>query len=559
MISLILIWLVLSLLCLCLGTAIVTLLKVDLRARLGDRIILAEWIGILAFSQIALLTSLITAIQLPIAITLVLGTIGLSILLKPVRQTIAEGIEKLRDFTWTEWLKWGAVFIILAALQTREARLYDTGAYHYPMIQWLNQFGTVPGLALIHLPFGYNAAWLALSSVFNQSILSTRSASIINGFIDALVISQVILIGQRILDQRDKVSDWFMLIALPTLWIGFIWIFTTSYSPDYVVAVSTQLIGWIMLFQKYEGTIDSSQKADRREWIILMISILSCGIKLNAIPLGITGFLYFIQSRSWNTMRIIQGLGLTIICLLPSILYGIKTSGCPAFPSNLLCLNTPWSYSSEELADFRQTMVTFNRWSLLNPPNPESWYWMVDSVIREPQYLLQFLASMLASYFLWIVGAFRARETKLLAGMAGMGIILAAVMSPLWRFCVGYLTVIPALGFALWVERSSTGHRKLTRLFQQLHLKIFYAIWSLAIVSVLIVNKTTPDRIVLPPLVQGPGPLVIKSDNEIEYQTTQNGDDLCWTAPIPCTPKDLKSVQFANPTLGLKEGFIRSK
>jgi len=59
----------------------------------------------------------------------------------------------------------------------------DTDSYHVQIIKWIQQYGTVPGLANLHERFGFNSAWLTLLSIFIPSGTTANYYSLMNGLL----------------------------------------------------------------------------------------------------------------------------------------------------------------------------------------------------------------------------------------------------------------------------------------------------------------------------------------------------------------------------------------
>jgi hypothetical protein len=120
------------------------------------------------------------------------------------------------------------------------------------------------------------------------------------------------------------------------------------------------------------------------------------------------------------------------------------------------------------------------------------------------------------------------------------------LQAPTWRFGLGYLTVIPALGIAI--------------LLSKVHHKILnFSKWiMLLVVWIMIFRQRAINWLVPPPLKQ-PEILLTKETDGIKYTIPQN-DDRCWSAPIPCTPEDLENrVKLLRPDMGIAGGFAKVK
>lgn len=86
-----------------------------------------------------------------------------------------------------------AAIVYLAFKTTGPASNYDTGLYHYGMIRYAGDYGTVPGLANLFLPFGYANAQFPLAAVLTNGPWGIEGWRLLNGLVFVLVAWELIL------------------------------------------------------------------------------------------------------------------------------------------------------------------------------------------------------------------------------------------------------------------------------------------------------------------------------------------------------------------------------
>jgi hypothetical protein len=59
----------------------------------------------------------------------------------------------------------------------------DTGSYHIQMIKWVEEYGTVPGIANLHERYGFNSSWFISIASFNFFPGKMHSFSALNGLL----------------------------------------------------------------------------------------------------------------------------------------------------------------------------------------------------------------------------------------------------------------------------------------------------------------------------------------------------------------------------------------
>lgn len=553
MLALVISWLLLGTVCLCLGTAVLNLLKLDGIQATSDRFFIAQWIGLIITADIFLFTSLFTPLIPIVTGSIALIIVILSLIFKTNRQELSQLIQQLSP---KQIFSIFCLILFTAIFNPRDILWYDTGLYHYQVTQWLAKTGAVDGLAQVHSRFGFTSSWFALSAVFDHGLLETRIGSLVNGFVALLTIGQILEKFQRIIfSKRNDYINYFILFAYSVISITSFYKslnLSLSLSPDFPVIVLTVFIGWLLLVSS-EVAIDVSL-------ILVILSAGAIAIKLSAIPLLVISFIYVLIRRQNLVRKLIIGSSLTLLLILPSILYAVKVSGCPLFPSGFMCLDLPWAYNSESANQISQVIRDWARWTGPTPVGANQWNWLPMWIEREMQATIQILLSLIT--FLLLI-----RYKHQVAGhififlLGAIGITFMMVQAPVWRFGLGYLTVIPALGIALLLSKV---HHKILDYSKRLKLVSRYlanpVVWIILLVIWIMIFRERAINWIVPPSLKQPEILLTKEIDGIKYTMPTKGDDRCWSAPIPCTPEDLENrVKLLRPELGIAGGFAKEK
>ncbi len=550
MLALVISWLLLGLVCLCVGTAVLNLLKLDGIKAISDRFFIAQWVGLIITADIYLFVSLFSPLIPIVSCSIALIIVTLSLISKTNRQELSQLIQQL---TTKQIFGIFCLILFTAIFNPRDVFWYDTGLYHYQVTQWLAKTGAVDGLAQVHSRFGFTSSWFALSAVFDHGLLETRIGSLVSGFVVLLTFGQILGKTQRIiLSKRNDYVNYFICFAYLVISITSAYeSLDLSLSPDFPVMVVTVFIGWLLL-------ISSETEVD----VSLILVILSAGvisIKLSAIPLLIVSFLYILIKKENLFRKLILSSSLSFLLILPSILYAVKVSGCPLFPSGLLCLDLPWAYTSESANQISLVIRDFARWNGATPPDANWWDWLPRWIEREMQATIQILLSLLTCLLLL-------QQKQHISGqififlLGFVGITFMMVQAPVWRFGLGYLTIIPALGIALLLSKI---HHRIVNFFTRVKPASQYLIspvfWIILLIIWSVIFRQRVVNWLVPPPLRQPEVLLTKEIDGIKYTIPQN-DDRCWSAVIPCTPEDLENrVKLLRPEMGIAGGFAKVK
>lgn len=557
MIILLLIWCCLAIVCWCLGTLVLELISEKDSFHGADRFFISQWLGIVILANLLLVISFFTPLTTAVGITLSIGSIGTVILWRKTRLKLQELIKTIDRRSIVIGLVFG---ILISAFSSIATIWYDTGLYHYQVIKWLASFGTVPGLGLVHHRFSFSATFFTIPAVLEQGILTNRATGVLSGFVITIFVGQLLASVRKItnLTIEKNFSDYFLftysgysIITICLYSFGVL----RSPSPDTIVALMSGIPLWVMLF--------NWQSVDRSQSLIAVL--LASGL----VSFKLSGLLILVIVYGWAILNLKRGnwreflfnatlVSLTaLLPLIPALSYGFITSGCPLFPSSILCMDVPWGVGKARAEEVRQIITNFQKWGTVTPPDSNPFGWLIPWARREGQATVQIFISLVFSFLLVGQSAknslFSSIKKYVLAMGIG-GIVYMMLLSPSIRFGIGYLTIIPAFWFAGFVS-----------------LRTFRKRWEVGVWIVLVVLWLVPTvryrstdffyrvgDLAMPDPLPQLSQLESKRAVEFDYLFPKNGDDRCWLADLPCTPENQDGVRLLNPDRGLAGGFRRA-
>lgn len=476
----------------------------------------------------------------------------------------------------------------IAALTTQQVTWTDTGLYHYSLTQWLAQYGTVPGIALLFENLGFTSSWFALAAPLNPESLESRVSAVTNGFVYWLALCQVWTGIRQISKGKAKLSDWFMsgffsLILLVTLGVPGMRQLYVSPTSDLPVMMLVGVVAWVILRfdpflaqSPFNFQFDSQHSAppiqSRLMVIPLVLALGTVAIKLTALPLlGIAGLFLVLRrplsiQHFWS--RFLSLVGLTSLLLSPFLVSSIVTSGCPLYPSSLFCLDLPWSPAQDVLQSVGDSTHGWISWYGQPPADAHPWLWALGKwweTERANQIMgVSILVSIvIAPYPLRVARQRRSPALLWLVALATVGIGFIMLKAPFTRFALPYILLVPTLAIALLGQYWITP--RLTKVGKS------WAAWSrskrgrsvvqasaLGFLVLLLVRQASGGTLLLPP--EMPKVAIEQQQvNDVTYNSPQNEGDLCWATPIPCAFEVPAGVRLRNPAGGIGDGFVRQR
>ncbi len=293
---------------------------------------------------IANITSLFFALISKVGLAAHLFLIMLSLLCYYLFSSgISKAFRKYRSVVKTiPWFIW-VIFIILLLVQSYAAYLpsshNDDGLYYSTSIKWVQEFGTVPGLANINPRIGFNSSWLGLQAIFGFPFLHAGLFNDINGLLFVYVFLIFLQSFRRFwLGERTLYAFVSVLFFVPLLfisnssdtdWVLFNLNFFSSPSPD----IPTCLLTWSILLLYIQPENQNGSGKMVTQFLIMIYGSWLLTIKLSAVAITIPmAFIWFhwFRQNAWKPLMI------STLCImmavLPWCIRNVFLTGYPVFP-----------------------------------------------------------------------------------------------------------------------------------------------------------------------------------------------------------------------------------
>ena len=217
----------------------------------------------------------------------------------------------------------------------------DTLGYHAQIIQWIEEYKAVPGLAHLHVRFGYQWLWFVDSALFGFSFTGKEGITFLNS---TVLFWFFIFLINRI--NYNFLKDGKRLYGL--LWTALlvisIWSYTqvrltaTSASPDFIAALFT-LVTIYLLLEKDRNHPDAST------WLLVsFLALVAVTIKLSVAPILLVAVVPALLGLVKRKIKLsFTILFISIVTLFPFIARNIITSGYIVFPLTFIDVtNVDW-------------------------------------------------------------------------------------------------------------------------------------------------------------------------------------------------------------------------
>jgi hypothetical protein len=336
----------------------------------------------------------------------------------------------------------------------------DTLGYHAQTIQWIEKYKAVPGLAHLHVRFGYQWLWFVDSALFGFSFTGKEGITLLNSTV--LFWFFIFFINRINYNFLKEGKRFYGLLWMGLLVIS-IWSYTqvrltaTSASPDFIATLFT-LVTIYLLLEKDLKVPDAST------WLLAsFLALVAVTIKLSVAPILLVAAVpTFLGLAKRKIKLFVTIFFLAILTSSPFIARNIITSGYIVFPlTSIDIINVDWKNDpvltlnerNYVTAYARKPGVTEDEVSAINKMNLSKWlpnWWLnrstADKVIMI-LLVLSFFGALLSIKKIFSSGfIFQLILITLLTG-----IIFWFVNAPDPRFgfgsIIGFISVVSYLVF----------------------------------------------------------------------------------------------------------------
>lgn len=333
MLSVILIWLYMTVTTFLLGYGILTVIAhfCTYRVRKWDSYFMC---GLAAATVYAQFFSLFAAVGLVANLVLTGICIGIAILCrKRLIKELQNILQQIRQEKVTFGKKvFGKFFLLLLLIllyaygTSRGIIHYDTGLYHAQSIRWIEEYGVVKGLGNLHCRLGYNSASFALSALYSMAFLGGQSYHCTAGFLALLLVFICLKLANVFKRKSLKPSDFARVMCIYYLLI----IFDEMVSPasDYFMVLTAFyiVIRWMDLLEEKENAVFPYA-------MLCVLGVYLLTIKLSAaliVLLVIKPAWMLLREKKWKEIGIYLLLG--ILIAVPFLIRNVILSGWLIYP-----------------------------------------------------------------------------------------------------------------------------------------------------------------------------------------------------------------------------------
>ncbi|HZK62945.1 MAG TPA: hypothetical protein VFC34_02300, partial [Puia sp.] len=248
--------------------------------------------------------------------------------------------------------------MMVLVLNAGPVMMDDTDSYHIQMVKWIQEFGSVPGIANLHLRFGFNSSWFVSAGLLTFPVHGLNTYISLNGLL-AFWFCYYLLEKCFVFSQKAGVSgfnnQWAACLVILIICLAnwpMIRGCASSLNYDFI---STCCV--VILFVD----LASGTSKFRVEWFIWPVYLFT--VRMMNFPLLILSLFYFLQGfRPFQMRRLIFCITGSVVLIVPFLIRNTILSGYPFFPVYQLdFFSFDWKADKSYLVGIGEYIKYFNR------------------------------------------------------------------------------------------------------------------------------------------------------------------------------------------------------
>ena len=478
---------------------------------------------------------------------LILSSVILIINYKRVIENIKEALVAFRS-NFSIWT-WGFSFTLFAILifSIIEIKEYDTALYHTQSIQWIENYKAILGLGNVHTRIAFNSHFFLSCALFDSGFIAKLLAPgsmfypVNSFFFFIFSIRAIIVISKAI--KKNTVFDIVLYGCILFFSFHMFALSIQSPTPDIIVAI---LFFYITILY-----LNAESKVNLNILIIVLLIGTLVTFKLSA---AMSIVLLFFVVRSLSKKEWLASILIGLVIIGCYVIRNIVLSGYFIYPmsmSSLDFLNVDWKIPiSKAISD----VSWIKSWARIPGKRPgevlnlsfsdwvPQWWKFHNSVIILISFLLPF-SMVIYHYTIQKIG----KKMWVMSIVCTVNLIFWFAMAPDPRFGYGFLIISASLVIAIpfeQIKNSTVKYIVITLVFISLYSVTYERIVDY--VPVLITNYDIPMQ---SKTIETTDTLI----NGIKIYKPKGDEARCFTAPLPCTPYPVKTIQLRGKSI--KEGF----
>lgn len=405
------------------------------------------------------------------------------------KQKCIDALKTLRKVSAYQWIIVFFALVSMMAWTVIRPSHPDTPLYHQQAINWIEEFGVVPGLGNLHNRFAYNSAFMPLQALFSFKWLIGQSLHTVNGFLCFFFLAYALATNNFFRRKFLKLSDLFKIAMVLYIFL----------SREYISSPASDTLALLLvLYICIKWTEFQEKKIDDilAYTFLCVIGVWAISVKLSVatcIILAVFPLIILIQKKMWKEMFLNIILGIAV--MLPWLIRNVVISGYILYPySQIDLFNVDWKMPKSILEyDSMEIMVWGRAIRDVGQYKAPVWEWFPNWFYENsPKALIVFgMISVMCLVVYLCAKVIKKRHWDLrrdiLVVYSVIGMLGWFFSAPLLRYGVVYL-ILPICIIVNILCEHINNYNKLSKAIEVICILMLFPIFSMFFAKITVVN-----------------------------------------------------------------------
>lgn len=247
---------------------------------------------------------------------------------KQTGHLIKSRMSQLKQIHFTEAIALALFSVLILIYNAGPTNMDDTESYHIQMIKWINEYGTVPGIAVLHERFGFNSSWFIAIAQFIPTGGGVKTYSVLNGSLSLLLGYYLIIEFKRSLSQKNTNFALSLLAILGLCLLS--WPILRGNAANSNYDLITAVLVFILLIESIKNK-DDVKGSLSLEWILWPVFLFT--VRIINYPFLILSVIMFIwMLRMGKLKSVLPTVLICVFAVIPFLARNVFVSGYAFYP-----------------------------------------------------------------------------------------------------------------------------------------------------------------------------------------------------------------------------------
>jgi hypothetical protein len=270
-------------------------------------------------------------------------------------------LREFKSFGLSVKLALVACWYMILVINAGPVMMDDTDSYHIQMVKWIQEYGSVPGIANLHRRFGFNSAWFSSIALFSFEWQGYNFFTALNGVLSFWLAGYLLLTATILLQKTTK--D--VLLAMPLFFVLVVSLALWPVLRGNAASSNYDFISLLIIFVLFAETIRASSQTKEflfsTEWIIWPVYLFTVRIiNFPFLLLSVFAFFLLLQKKQRREAALFALLGLVLV--IPFFARNVIVSGYLFYPSlSFDWFTVDWKADKEKTIALLKYIKYYNR------------------------------------------------------------------------------------------------------------------------------------------------------------------------------------------------------